>query len=294
MDSSGKAVRPAWVDHRLFPFTSRFVELGGNVVHFVDEGQGPVLLMLHGNPTWSFVYREVIRALCGSFRCIAVDLPGFGLSTASPGYAFHPNDHARVVGDFVDSLDLRDVTLIAQDWGGPIGLAAALRRRERFRGLVLANTWAWPVKGDLHFEVFSRVMGGPIGRLLIRHLNLFVNVMIPAGHRRRSVTAEEMAHYRNALPTPVRRVPTAVFPRDIIAAGRFLTDLEQGLPALADLPTLLIWGDADIAFRDKERRRWEAVMSRCQTVVLPGAGHFVQSDAPNDFAHALSAWWTAR
>src|ERR1035438_5030215 len=87
--SFGRGVRPVWVDDKLFPFTSRFVELSGNVVHYVDEGEGPILLMLHGNPTWSFVYRDVIAQLSGSFRCIAPDYPGFGLSSPAPGYQFH-------------------------------------------------------------------------------------------------------------------------------------------------------------------------------------------------------------
>src|SRR5271163_3599087 len=118
---SETAVRPAWVDGDLFPFESRFLELSGNVVHYVDEGKGPVLLMLHGNPTWSFVYRDVIAELSGSFRCIALDYPGFGLSTPAHGYQFHPADHARLVGEFVDRLDLRSVTLITRTGEGPSG-----------------------------------------------------------------------------------------------------------------------------------------------------------------------------
>ncbi len=285
------AIRPAWVDSELFPFKSRFVELGGNVVHYVDEGQGPVLLMLHGNPTWSFVYRQVIADLSASFRCIALDYPGFGLSTPAPGYEFHPVDHARVVTEFVDRLDLRDVTLVAQDWGGPIGLVVVLQRRQRFSGLVLANTWAWPVNGDPHFELFSHFMGGPLGRLLIRRFNFFVNAMIPAGHRRRKLSPEEMSHYRQALPTPQRRNSSAVFPKDITAARTFLADLEDGLPSLADMPTLIVWGDADVAFRAKERCRWEALLPRHHTVVLSGAGHYLQSDAPTEFADTISAWY---
>lgn len=287
-------MRPAWVDDKLFPFESRFMELGGHVVHYVDEGRGPVLLLLHGNPTWSFVYRDVITALSGSFRCIAPDYPGFGLSTPAPGYQFHPGDHAQVVTEFVDRLDLHDITLVAQDWGGPIGLSAALRQRDRFSGLVLGNTWGWPVNGDLHFEVFSHLMGGLVGRQLIEHFNLFVNVMIPAGHRRRRVTAAEMTHYRQALPTARRRRPSAVFPKDITAARPFLTDLERGLPSLGNLPALIIWGDADVAFREKERQRWESLLTRHHTVVLAGAGHYLQSDAPTDFADAIVAWWSQR
>src|SRR5690625_268973 len=90
--------RPAWVDDALFPFESRFIDIDGHRVHYVDEGSGPVLLFLHGNPTWSFEYREVIEALRCDFRCIAVDYPGFGLSRAAPGYRYLPEEHARVIG----------------------------------------------------------------------------------------------------------------------------------------------------------------------------------------------------
>ena len=191
--------RPAWVDEGLFPFESRFADVRGHAVHYVDEGSGPPLLMLHGNPTWSFLYREVIERLRDSFRCIALDLPGLGLSTAAPGYGYRPEDHADVVHAFVEQLDLSGLTLVVQDWGGPIGLKVAQRSPQRFDRLVLTNTWAWPVNGDLHFEGFARSMGGPLGRELIRRVNLLVNVIVPVGHRRRRVTAEEMAHYRGAL-----------------------------------------------------------------------------------------------
>ncbi len=181
--SSGR--RPSWVNGELFPFTSRFVELDGHLIHYVDEGQGPTLLMLHGNPTWSFVYREVIRSLRDEFHCIALDYPGFGLSVAGADYSYQPEEHAAVTAAFVEKLDLSGVTLVVQDWGGPIGLSVAEHSPHRFDSLVIANTWAWPVNGDLHFELFSRLLGGPVGRELIRRYNLFVNLIIPAGHRRR-------------------------------------------------------------------------------------------------------------
>ena len=115
---------PAWLPRELYPFESHYVDLGGSTVHYVDEGSGPAILFLHGNPTWSFLYRDVILGLRDSFRCIALDYPGFGLSWARPGYGYTAADHADTVERFVLELDLRDVTLMAQDWGGPIGLTA--------------------------------------------------------------------------------------------------------------------------------------------------------------------------
>jgi len=283
--------RPSWVDDEMFPFESRFMELDGHVVHYIDEGSGPILLMLHGNPTWSFVYREVIGSLRDRFRCIALDYPGFGLSLAAPGYRYLPEEHAGVVVSFLDRLGLSHATLVAHDWGGPIGLHAAEQRPEKFERLVLANTWAWPMNGDLRAELASRLIGGLAGRELNRRVNLLVNALIPAGHRRRKPSRTEMAHYRAALPTPDRRQASAVLPGAITGSREFLADVADHLTALEQLPTLIVWADADIAFGDKERRRWETRFPNHSTVVLRGVGHFLQSDAPEEFCEAIVSWW---
>src|SRR5262249_33213350 len=107
--------RPTWLPESLFPFQSRFLDVAGCRIHYVDEGGGPPLLLLHGNPTYSFLYREIIRRLSGRFRCIALDYPGFGLSTAPAGYDFRPATHARVLEEFVRLLGLSGLTLMVQD-----------------------------------------------------------------------------------------------------------------------------------------------------------------------------------
>lgn len=229
------------------------------------------------------------------FRCIAIDYPGFGLSTAAGGYSYLPAEHSHVVADFVSTLDLHDVTLVMQDWGGPIGVGAALEWPGRVSALVIGNTWAWPVNGDPHFAVFSSLMGGPLVRLLIRHLNFFVNAMLPLGHRRRTLRAAEMTHYRRPLSTPTKRNPTGIFPHEILSSRTFLAELERGVQEkLADLPALLVWGDADIAFRSRELHRWQSILRDTHTTMLPGAGHYLQSDAPDDFAQAITDWWSTR
>ncbi|WP_041450764.1 alpha/beta fold hydrolase [Hoyosella subflava] len=282
--------RPSWVDGELFPFRSRFLEIDGNAIHYIDEGSGPTLLFLHGNPTWSFVYRDVIRSLRDEFRCVALDYPGFGLSVAAPGYRYLPDEHADVVVAFIDRLGLSNTTLIVHDWGGPIGLYAAEKRPDKFERLVVANTWAWPFNGDLRVELFSRLLGGPVGRELIQRFNLFVNALIPAGHRLRKLDAAEMAHYRQPLATPERRAASAVFPRAITASRTFLAEVEAGLADIASLPVLIVWGDADIAFRATERQRWEQIFADHDTVIIEGAGHFVQSDAPDKVAASIRHW----
>ncbi|MBK8728958.1 MAG: alpha/beta fold hydrolase [Tetrasphaera sp.] len=292
MSASAPATRPAWVDSELFPFESRFIEVDGSVIHYIDEGSGPLLLLLHGNPTWSFVYRDVIADLRDQFRCVALDYPGFGLSTAAEGYGYRPADHAQLVTSFVDQLGLTEATLVAHDWGGPIGLSVAEHRPEHFINLILANTWAWPVNGQLRAEFASHVMGGLIGRELIRRFNLFVRLLIPAGHRLRKVTSTEMNHYLDALSTRERRNACAILPGAIVGEKTFLTSLNENLPVINELPALILWADADMAFCDGDRKRLEATFPNHHTRIIHGAGHFVQSDAPDQISEAIRTWLT--
>jgi haloalkane dehalogenase len=248
--------------------------------------------MLHGNPTWSFVFRHLIAGLKDRFRCVALDYPGFGLSTAAPGYDSLPETHLGVVERFVAHLGLKDFTPVVQDWGGPIGLGLAGRQPDNVRALVIGNTMAWPVDDDPHFVRFSGLMGGAIGGFAIRHFNAFVNVMMPLGTPKRSLTRAEMQAYRRPLATAARREATHVFPREIVGSTDFLRRVEAGLAALKDKPTLLCWATKDLAFREQERARFAALFPRAQTVKLEGAGHYLQEDAPAEVVAAVRAWWS--
>jgi haloalkane dehalogenase len=283
--------RPAWVPERLYPFESHYAQIEGAQVHYLDEGSGPPLLLLHGNPTWSFLYREIIKGLRDRFRCVAIDYPGFGLSGAAPGYGFTPAEHANVVEQLLVQLDLWDVTMMVQDWGGPIGFAVATRRPDRFAGFVIGNTWAWP-KADPGTQIFSRLMGGPIGRYLILQRNFFVEKIMPAGVRRKKLPDEVMDAYRGPFPTPESRRPVHVFPREILASRPFLAEVHRGLPALRERPALIVWPTKDVAFREPERRRWEQTFPDHRTVILAGAGHYIQEDAPEEIVAAIRDWST--
>jgi len=281
--------RPSWIPENLYPFRSQFADVAGARVHFLDEGDGPPLLLLHGNPTWSFLYRDVVKGLRDRFRCIAVDYPGFGLSHAPQSYGFTPAEHADVLEQFVLALDLTGITMMVQDWGGPIGFAVATRHPERFAAFVIGNTWAWP-KSDPGTQLFSRLLGGPIGRRLILNRNLFVERILPAGVRRHTLPEAVMDAYRGPFPTPASRVPVAVFPREILASRPFLADIERGLAKLQDRPALIVWPTKDPAFGERERRRWEQVFPTHETVLLDGAGHYIQEDAANEIVAAIRAW----
>jgi haloalkane dehalogenase len=287
---SADPLRPSWFDAELLPYDSHWLEVEGHMVHYLDEGDGPLLLMLHGNPTWSFLYRRMIAELAPRFRCVALDYPGYGLSTAREGFGFTAAEQSAVVRTFVDALDLNDITLVVQDWGGPIGLGAATSDRERYVGLVIGNTWAWP--SSLWTRSFGQVMGGPItGPLLTERLNLFVRRMIPFMMKRRKLTDAERAMYAGPFPTTASRRPVRVLPHEISAAEPFLRTLQSQLDTVRDRPSLLFWADGDIAFGDTERSRWKSLLTDRTDHLLAGAGHYWQDDAGEEASRVLSEWY---
>jgi haloalkane dehalogenase len=282
-------VRPPWVDQTEYPFADHVVEIDGNQIHYIDAGEGPTMLFVHGNPVWSFEYRQVVKKLEFSFRCVCVDFAGFGLSVAAPGFSHLPVDQAEVLAQFIQKLDLRDFSIVVQDWGGPIGLSAALVAPERLTGVVISNTWAWPVNGNPGFEKFSRLMGGPIGHFGSKYFNVFVNLVLPVSHKKRKLSRAEKLHYRKALPAGSRQ-PTWILPRQIIASQDFLAALEVRLPELSAASALIVWGDKDDAFQGPELARWQQILPNAKTVVLKGVGHFAPSEAPDEFATAVREW----
>jgi haloalkane dehalogenase len=273
--------RPGWVDSELYPFEDRWLD----GLHYVDEGDGPPLLLVHGNPTWSFTWREVIKGLRDRYRCIAPDLPGFGLSSAPAGYGFTAAEHALAIERLVTSLDLRDATLMVQDWGGPIGFAVAGRQPDRFRFYVIGNTWAWSMRDNRAARMFSGFLGGPIGRYLIVRRNFFVERIIPRATRT-DLPERVMDMYRGPFPTPESRRPVAVFPKEIIAATPWLEEVERNIP---QRPALIVWPTNDQAFRTAERERWEAMLPDHRTVLLEGARHYIGEDAPGQITDAVRA-----
>jgi len=270
----------------LYPFKSRWFENEIGRIHYVDEGNGPPILFCHGNPTWSFLYRDIIRRLRDRFRCVAIDYFGFGLSDRPEGFGYTPAEHARVVSQLLDRLGLENLLIMGQEWGGPIGVGAALSEPERVRGLIAGNTWFWPVD-RLRLKLFSRLMSsGPLQRAILNR-NFFVERIIPAGTAR-ELTSSEMRHYRGVQPSPETRVGVAEFPRQLLAAGPWLADLAAGVErALAKKPLLIVWGMRDPVFRASMIASWRATFADHRLVELPSAKHYIQEDAPAEISRAI-------
>ncbi len=274
-------------DPSLYPFPAHWFQSYAGQLHYVDEGAGPPILFCHGNPTWSFLYRKVITRLRGSFRCIAVDYLGFGLSERPVAYGYTIEEHARCVGELVDRLQLDGFIAMGHDWGGPVSMAVATARPQRVRGVVLGNTWFWPA--DLRMTVFSRVMSTAWMRRQTLERNFFVERIVPLGMAHH-LTPAEMDHYRKVQPSPDARRGIAEMPRQLVAARPLLQRLASDVPArLGAKPALLLWGMKDPAFRARHLLpRMQAAFASNVTVPLPRARHYIQEDAPEDIAQAIT------
>lgn len=274
----------------LYPFESRFREVAGAKIHYVVEGTGPAIVMIHGNPTWSFQFREVIRVLAPRWRCVALDLPGFGLSDPPARFGYRPEEHAVIIASFLADLGIENATLLAHDWGGPIGLAAAFAQPGRLTRFALGNSWAWPVDGTWHFEWFSRLMGGTVGELGAKTCTLFVNGVMPRAMRRGRLPGDVMRAYRTPFRDRSRRIGTWVFPREILQSRDFLHKLSLRLDEIDGRRVLFLWPDRDIAFRERELGHWQSIWPDAKIVRLHNCGHFIFEEAGGECAAALDDW----
>jgi haloalkane dehalogenase len=278
-------------DPRLYPFESHWSDGPAGKIHYIDEGEGDPVLFLHGNPTWSFLYRGVVIRLRKRFRCIALDLPGFGLSSHPRDYRYTPEEHAQTVQSFVNDLDLKNLTIMGHDWGGPIGLRVAVDEVERLRGLVMANTWYWPTTA-LHLKAFSWLLSTGYVQGLVHRKNLLVERMIPLGVKH-ALAPEVLQHYRGPFTTLDSRAGVAEFARQITLSANWLGQLEVEVRrTLRHVPLLMTWGMEDLAFTPAFMDIFLRDFENASTLRLD-AKHYVQEDEPGEVARAIEEFLSA-
>lgn len=283
------AATPPWLDREAYPFRSRFVDLPAGRVHYVDEGTGPTVLLVHGTPTWSFEYRHLIRGLSRSHRCVAMDHLGFGLSARPAGPSYTPEEHAANLRAFVERLGLGPLTLVVHDFGGPIGLPLCLDRPELVRRVVLLNTWMWSFADDPQMRRRAAVAGGWLGRLLYRHLNFSLRVIMPSAYGdRRRLTPAIHRQYLMPFVDPAARVQVLwALAKALLGSSAFFAGLCERAQVLRERPVLIAWGLRDSAFGPRQLQRWEQLLPQAQVLRLAQAGHWPHEEAPEEVLQAM-------
>jgi pimeloyl-ACP methyl ester carboxylesterase len=283
----------------LYPFKSSFITLSdGKRMHYVSEGpeDGEVLFFLHGYPTWSFIYRAplVYYGALG-YRCIAVDLMGYGLSDKPTNKRYHTlRQHIQNLFEFLTLLDLHDITLIMEDWGGPMGLSYAIQRRENIKRVVIMNSWVFQDSYLNRLDSLVNWVTKPgIGELLFGTFNLAFNLVVQRWTARllsETVLSAYKAPFRDAR----HRAALIQFPRMINTtpehpSAEIMREIEQNLSTLRHTPTLLLWGKDDPVFPPGVAAHWKSMMPRAKgPFMIEPARHLLAEDAPDEVIQYLN------
>ena len=273
----------------LYPFKSHYLDLNGLKYHYLDEGAGDPLVMVHGNPTWSFYFRQLIHALSPHYRAIVPDHMGCGLSDKPDidAYGFGLKDRIDDLEKLIDQLDLgNNITLILHDWGGMIGMGYAVRHPERIRRLICLNTYAFLPPPDYRVPLSGHFIrrAGPLASLAVQGLNLFsVGALYLATRKglhkdvKKGLTAPYNCwNHRIAVLRFVQDIPLS--PSD--SSYQVAKSIDDELGRFADTPTLLCWGDHDFVFNDKFLSEWQRRLPQAETHRFADAGHYVLEDVP--------------
>jgi haloalkane dehalogenase len=290
---NSKIGSPPWLDEQLYPFQSRFVEVEGNRIHYIDEGSGPTLFFVHPGVGWSFMYSDIIQELRRSFRCVALDLPGFGLSPAEAGYRHTLTGDSRLLERFMQALGLSDVTLFSHDVTGSIALGVVARRPEWFRAVIVLPSFAWPVERYRKVYLMIQLVGSPLFRFLSDHFNFFLEytlITITKKPKRHFSDLEKRAYRGPNLDRTVRRYPHDLF-KSVTKSHDYLADLELRLSEIKVMPALLIFGNLDATIKMGWLARLERIFPRHRTIIMKGSHHFPQIYDSAAVASAIRSFW---
>jgi len=280
-------------DDILYPFVAQKISIQGHNLSFLDEGQGRVIVMLHGNPTWSFFYRNLAILLQDKYRVIVPDHMGCGFSDKPQDYSYTLKTHIDNLETLLVDLDIEKFSLVVHDWGGAIGMGLAVRIPERVESVVVMNTAAFPSQ---RIPLRIRMCRVPLlGDLIVRGFNGFargaltmavVNKMAPTVARGYLEPYDSWAH-RIALLRFVQDIPLT--PKD--ASWKSLTEIDRGLKLLQDIPMLVLWGGRDFCFTRHFYNAWLQRFPGAESHFFPDAGHYVLEDAFNAMAPRLTTFF---
>jgi pimeloyl-ACP methyl ester carboxylesterase len=277
------------IAEHLYPFENQWIDLGGLKLHYLDEGEGEVVVAVHGNPTWSFYYRDLVRDLRVDHRVVVPDQIGCGLSD-KPGDSSYEYTMSRRIDDFgrlMDELELTDINLVVHDWGGMIGLAWAVRHPDRIKRLVLLNTAAFHLPKAKPFPWQLWMARTPLGPLLVRGLNAFSRFATHLAVTRKRLSSEIRDAYCAPYDSWNDRIATLRFVQDVpLKPGdrgyEIVSETAARLDVFRDRPVLVCWGDRDFVFDHHFLEVWRQIYPDAEVHTFADCGHYILEDASEE------------
>ncbi len=281
-----------------FPFESRYVEIHGSKIHYIDEGSGDPILFLHGNPTSSYLWRNIIPYLVPHGRCIALDLIGMGKSD-KPDLDYRFFDHSKYVEEFINKLDLSNITLVIHDWGSALGFHYAMRHENNIKGIAFMEALLRPMRWEgfpNDFKMGFKLMRTPgIGWFMISVMNMFVTQILPKATVRK-LSAEEKAYYAAPYKTVQSRKPVRQWPCEIPIDGEpadvydVISNYNQKLQE-SGLPKILFSATPGGIIDGKTVEWCRQNLKNLKVVDIGDGLHYVQEDNPHLIGEELAKWY---
>lgn len=283
-------MKEQWPDRTEYPFQSNYVTINGHQLHYIDEGAGDIILSVHGTPSWSFDFRNVVKVLRNRFRCIAIDHIGFGLSDKPGNYDYSTQNHSRTLEKFIVDQDLTDITLVVHDFGGPIGLHAAMLHPERIKKLVVLNSWLWSNEQDPDYIKLKKILKSPLLPFLYRYLNFSPRFILPRSFGKKQLSRRILQQYTLPFKKINERSGPLAFARSLLHDQPWFEALWQKRYAIKDKPALFVWGMKDPLVKPRHLDRFLSGFPNARSVTLDSCGHFPQEEQPGLVADAISGF----
>jgi len=278
----------AWLDRNEYPFDSKYTTINGQEMHYIDEGQGEVLLFVHGTPSWSFDYRHQIKSFSKQYRCIAIDHLGFGLSAKPQNYNYTTQQHAKNLNEFIQKLGLKNITLVVHDFGGPIGFDYALKNPDNIAKIVVLNSWLWSAEEEPEFKKMRKILKSPLLPFLYKWMNLSPKVLLPQSyHNKKKLSKAIHQQYLKPFAKRNERKGTLAFARSLLNDQSWFESLWGQRAVLKTKPCLFIWGMNDTFILPKYLDQFVTAFEQKTVVKIDNCGHYPQDEAKDEVNEAM-------
>jgi pimeloyl-ACP methyl ester carboxylesterase len=269
-----------WVDTVEYPFRPNYFLVNNYRLHYIDEGKGETLLFIHGTPSWSFDFRHLVKDLSRDFRCIAIDHIGFGLSDKPREYDYSTITHSETLKKFIEQRELKNITLVVHDFGGPIALSVAVQKPELFKRIVILNSWLWSSEGDADFIKLKRILKSPLTPLLYKYFNFSARFILPSTFGKKKLSKNILRSYTAPFRKIEERQGPLAFAKSLLNDQAWFGTLWDQRQVLSEKKILLIWGMEDPVVKSKYLDKFIEGFPDARVEKIDSAGHFPQEEEP--------------
>lgn len=276
-----------WLDRVEYPFSANYFNVNNQNLHYIEEGQGEVILFVHGTPSWSFDYRNIIKGLKSDYRCIAIDYIGFGLSDKPKEYDYSTQNHSKTLEKFVLEKQLENITLVVHDFGGPVGLNFAMQYPEKIKNLIILNSWLWSSENDPDYIKLRKILKSPLLPFLYRFFNFSPKFILPKSFGDNKLDKTLLKQYTRPFADRTQRNGALAFAKSLLNDQDWFEQLWNKRKSISDKPTLFIWGMKDTVIKPHNLEKFQRGFSNSRTMKLETSGHFPQEEQAEKVLKAI-------